>query len=459
MIRSLKNLYLENGIKKELSNSLNNVILAITFGVIFINITGGPALTGFAKELQAKEFIFGILMAMPVIGGLFQLFASYVLEKTKKRKKIFLVFGVIQRTLWVPVGLVPFIIPVTADSLRIWTVILLITAASSCGSFVNITFFSWMADLLPGNFRGRFFSLRTRISTIAGLIASLIIAKLLDVLPGFIGYATVFILAGVMGIMDILCFIKVVDVPMEAQEKKDSMLTIIKQAFKDHGYRRYLLFWTLWGFSINFSAPFINLYALGNLKMSFTEITITGQVVSNLTTIFFITKWGRFLDKFGSKVLLYITCTSTAVLLLLLVLASPDNYMPFLIFNLIGGVIWCGTDLANQNMLITHTPSQNRSMYIAIYSVLTTLLGNALAYVAGGYFLESVSKLNIHIFLGGSLLNNYQLLFIVSSIMRLSAALAFLPGVPKDNPAKLKDVYFQAITWMRSNLLNLSRTP
>jgi hypothetical protein len=458
MMKSLKNLYLENGIKKELGSSLNNVILAITFGVIFINITGGPALTGFARELQAKEFIFGILMAMPVIGGLFQLFASYVLEKTKKRKKVFLIFGVIQRALWIPVGLIPFVIPMEADSLRIWTVIILITVASSCGSFVNVSFFSWMADLIPGKFRGRFFSLRTRISTVAGLIASLIISKLLDVLPGFTGYTTVFILAGVMGVMDILCFIKVIDVPMETQEKKESMLNIIKQAFKDHGYRKYLLFWTLWGFTINFSAPFINLYALGNLKMSFTEINLTGQVVSNLTTIFFITKWGKFLDKFGSKVLLYITCTSTAVLLLLLVLASPDNYIPFLLFNLIGGMIWCGTDLANQNMLITHTPSHNRSMYIAIYSVLTTLIGNALAYIAGGYFLESVNKLNIHIFLGGILLNNYQLLFIVSSIMRLAAALVFLPGVPNDKPSKLKDVYSQTITWMRSNFSNISRT-
>lgn len=380
MKKSLTNLYIENSINKELRSSLNNVILAITFGMVFINITNGPALAGFTKELQAKEFIFGILMALPVIGGLFQLLASYILEKTKRRKKIFLTFGIIQRTLWIPIGFVPYFIPKQSASLRIWGVILLVTLASSCGSFVNVTFFSWMADLVPGSFRGRFFSIRTRISTIAGLTAGLVIAKLLDLLPGFTGYTTVFIIAGVFGTLDILCFIKVQGIPMEKQQKKESMALIIKNAFKDQGYRRYLLFWTVWGFSINLASPFINLYALGNLKMSFTELTLMGQVACNLTTIFFITKWGRFLDKFGSKLLLYITCIVTSILLIPLVFASPSNYLPYLMFNLIGGIVWCGTDLASQNMLITNTPMQNRSVYIAIYSVVTTVFGNAIAY-------------------------------------------------------------------------------
>jgi MFS family permease len=449
MRNALTNLYIEHGVDKELRKSLNYVVLGITFGTIFFNITYGPALTGFAKALGAGEFIYGILMALPVVGGLLQLYASHLLEKTRKRKKMFLVFGVIQRMLWIPVGLVPYVLPVNTGMLRIWSTILFITLASCSGAFINVSFYSWIGDLIPVNIRGRYFSLRSRIATIAGLLSGLIVAKLLDMLPGFPGYTTVFVIAGIVGILDILSFIGVKDIPMKDDESREPTGVVIKKALKDKHFVKYVLFWTAWGFGINFVAAFLNMYALDNLQMSFTEITITGQIVCNITTIFFIAKWGKFVDKYGNKPTLYITCTLTALILLLWLFATPENYIPVLIFNLIGGMIWCGTDITNQNMLITNTPTENRSMYVAIYFAITTIFGNALAYVLGGYFLEHIENITQHFVILGRNFNNYELLIIAGILLRL-AAIPLLVGLADERSSSMQKVYKDCYVKLKS---------
>lgn len=440
MKNALNDLYIEHGIEKELRKSLNYIVLGITFGTIFFNITMGPALTGFARALGAGEFVYGILMALPVVGGLLQLYASHILEKTRKRKKMFLIFGVIQRMLWIPVGLVPYILPVSTGMLRIWSTIVFITLASCSGAFINVSFYSWIGDMIPLNIRGRYFSLRSRIATIAGLLSGLIVAKLLDMLPGFPGYTTVFIIAALVGTLDILSFLRVADVPMKVNENKESTVRFIKKALKNKFFVRFVLFWTAWGFGVNFVSAFLNMYALDKLHMSFTEITLTGQIVCNVTTIFFITKWGKFVDKYGSKPTLYITCTLTALLLLLWLLATPENYIPVLIFNLIGGMIWCGTDITNQNMLITNTPDENRSMYVAIYFAITTIFGNALAYIMGGYFLEHIDTISENLVFFGRHFNNYELLIITGALLRLTSVL-LLTVLPDEGSASMKRVY------------------
>lgn len=445
-------LYIENGLSRELKRSLNYVILGVTFGMVCFTITGGSALTGYARELGAGDFIYGILMAMPVVGGVVQLYASYLLEKTGKRKSIFLTFGVVQRLLWIPIALVPYIVPSGINFFRIWSVILLITISSMSGAFVNVSFYSWMSDLIPINIRGRYFSIRSRFSTMSGLLAGFAAAWILDRLSGFTGYTVVFVISGIFGTADILSFIKVRDIPMKKPESHISMLKAIKESFSNTSFRKYVLFWTAWGFAINMSSPYFNMYALGPLKMSFMELTVAGQLACNLTTIFFITKWGRFLDRYGSKPVLYITCIGTALLPILWLFASPGHYVPILLFNLIGGAIWCGTDITNQNMLISNIPEDNRSTSIAVYFVITSLIGNALAYVAGGFFLEQVQKAASEVHFSGITFNHYEVLFILTSLMRLASVFIFLPGISENRSAPMKAVYAEAARNMKNQI-------
>lgn len=424
-------MYEERSLTRDVQRSLHLVIVAVTFGMVFLTITGGFPLTGFARSLGAGDFIYGVLMGLPVVGGVLQVFVSYLLETTRKRKKIFLIGGIIQRAMWVPIALIPYFLPMSAPLLRIWGVILLITVSSMSGAFVNVTFYSWMGDLIPGNIRGRYFSRRSMISTIASCLTGIGVGWFLDTVKGFSGYAIIFSIAALFGLLDILSFIWVTDPVMVSDEKKPAFFHMFKSVFKDRNYRTLVIFAAAWGFSVNISGPFYTVYMMEYLKMSFLQISLYGQVVSNIVTIIVVSRWGNLIDRFGNKPVLRLCALIVASLPFLWVFATPGHYGIVPVINLLAGALWCGVELSNQNLLLGLAPDKNRSMYIAIFFMVTTLIGNALAFVCGGFFLEQIKPIADawNLTLLGYPINYYHFLFILSGSLRYLSIFLFIPYI------------------------------
>ena len=115
--------------------------------------------------------------------------------------------------------------------------------ATASGSFMNISFTSWLADVVPIHIRGRYLGLRSSISTLFGLTGALVASLVIQKMPGLDGYMLVFGVATVFGIGDIATFIWIKDPPMHAVEHHrffDSMKTVLR----DRNYVKYLIFWT-----------------------------------------------------------------------------------------------------------------------------------------------------------------------------------------------------------------------
>ena len=159
-------LYDEVGMLPEIRRSILFMIFGNLFGNLFGTVTGSSALTGLAGDLGANDFIFGVLTAIPLFGTLMQLPAALLVSRTKKRKTYMLTFGLVSRALWILVGFVPFWIPVQPGWLRIWSLIFLVGLSSLGGSFINVCFTPWMADLVPISIRGRWLSARDRIISV-----------------------------------------------------------------------------------------------------------------------------------------------------------------------------------------------------------------------------------------------------------------------------------------------------
>jgi hypothetical protein len=64
-------------------------------------------LAGFARELGLGDLLYSVMLAMPVLGGTVQIVASFVLEKKRKRKEIFLLSGLVNRLPWLLVAVLP----------------------------------------------------------------------------------------------------------------------------------------------------------------------------------------------------------------------------------------------------------------------------------------------------------------------------------------------------------------
>lgn len=419
----------------ELRRSLNLIILAITFGMAFFTVYTGPALTGFTRSLGAGDLVYAVIMAMPVVGGVVQVFASYFLENTGKRKPIFIFFGFIHRLFWIPIALVPLLFPASLNTIRIWSVTLLITISSVANSITSVAFTSWMGSLVPMDIRGRFFSKRTMISTITCALTALGVGKFLDLVPGFNGYAIVFIVVALLGSVDIVCFIWIKDPPMELPEEKIPFFKLFTQPYGNPNYMRFILFVSVFNFGVNFAGPFFNVYMLEHLKMDFFIISLFTQFISNISTIIFIRYWGRLADKYGNKPVMAACCTLIIILPFLWLFVTPQNYFIILFINFLGGALWPGYDMTAMNLSIWLAPEKNRSIYVANYTLIISLIGIATAYVCGGAFMEFsrdlVNHLNIPLF--NFKIDSFKILFASSGLIRLIAVSFLLKGFKEDH--------------------------
>jgi len=68
---------------------------------MFATLTGGVFLTGFALYLGMNEVMIGILAAMPFLATVFQLPASYVIERKGGRRLVAYGAAAMARTVWI----------------------------------------------------------------------------------------------------------------------------------------------------------------------------------------------------------------------------------------------------------------------------------------------------------------------------------------------------------------------
>ena len=355
----------------EVLRMLNIIILSAAVGTFLFTAQGGVAFAGYASSLGAGEFAFGLISALPVLASLIQIYASNLVLKTGKYKTMFLVGGIVQRASWIVVAFIPYILPV--EDSRLWLLIVLVTLAAMSGSCVAITHTTLMGSVVPIDIRGRYIATRQKVCTAASLLFGLCIAFMLDYIPGFLSYTVVFGVGGIAGLIDILMYTGIKFSVIPNKPEGFSLLASIKTCFTHSKMRNYLLFWTFWSFSINISGPFFNKYAIDVLSLSYMSIIIFGQIVAQTMSFLVISRWGVFLDRYGSVPMMMISTISSTAIAFVWLLAVPGSVWPLFIFSFLGGIFWCANDAGMVNMQLSHTPSESRPAALAVYAVFTSV--------------------------------------------------------------------------------------
>lgn len=427
----------------ELKKSLRLVTLAASLGIPFFSITTGPALTGFLRQLGAGDFVYSLIMTVPVLGAVIQIFASYFLENMGRRKFLFILSGIIHRIVWIPIALIPFILPHNQGRVGIWLITIIIAVSGTANSIVGLTFNSWMGSLVPVEIKGRFFGRRAMIYTITGGIAALSCGFLLDKIPGFPGFAVVFIIAALLGLADISMFFWIKDPPFDIPEEKLPFMKLLKEPYTNKNYIKFALFVSLWYFGVNVAGPFFNVYTIEKLHMDFFTISLFTQAIANISTIISVRFWGNLSDKIGSKPTMFLCCCILFTLPFIWLFATPQNTWVVLLINFFSGIFWPGFELTALNQSIWLAPKKNRSIYLANYTLLVSLIGTAAAFLCGGAIMESSKKIMSHLdvnFLMGQKLNSFHLLFIISGIVRFLVFVFLFKSYSESNSQSIQVV-------------------
>lgn len=457
-------LFDREGLDADTVKLLNVMIIAIIGGTTWTYIATGFTMTGYLKQgLGASDTLYALILALPTTADLFQFLASYLLERWLPRKKTILVSGLIQRLVWIPFGLVPFIIPMEQAHLRIWTVLILALVSASMAPMYSVTLFSLLADAIPSRIRGQYLASRSRISTLVALGFGFLIGAMLDAIPGYTGYAVAFVIAGTMGVADILCLMLAKFPPMKRSPTPESLLRMLGNVFRDRNYVRVTIFGAFYCFATYLARPFFNVYMTEHMNLNNMQMAIFGEGnvgigggIASIVMMLVITSWGRANDRFGARPMLTIHAVASAFIPLIWAFMRPGMVWMVGCASVLTGIHWHAFELGTQNMFIKLAPEKNRSMYIAIY-VTFAHLGTAIGQLTGGLISDNVlaGLEQMNLTLGSWTPLRYNYLFFLSFLLRI-LAVALLPGVREENVYTVREIVKAA---GRSIARFLSRTP
>jgi MFS family permease len=420
--------------KFDLKRSLENITLEGAFAMVFIVLTGGAFLIGFALLLGANDFEIGLLAAIPFLAQAAQLVAAYLVDLTGKRKLITIQSIFVARQIWWLLIPLPFL----SGAWRLYFLLIVFGISSSAAMMANAGWMSWMAELVPGRIRGRYFGFRSAVLAISTIIATLVGGAVLDHfktrnLEGQ-GFAIIIAISCLFAFIALLLLKKFPDRPMPPAR---AHWTYLLEPLKNSGFKHLIKVFTFWNFSLGISAAFFAAHMLTNLKMSFTQISLYASAAS-IAAILLNKPWGIIVDRFGSKPVI-VVCAFGLALVPMIWWIPRQGHLEILIFEAAySGALWTGFNLAAFNIPIANSPKVGRTTYLAMFSVITGL-GFFIASILGGFLAENWK--NIHYQLGFQTIVNYHILFAISTTLRLLAAflaLGFHEPTEKDVPSMIQ---------------------
>ena len=431
-------LYAEIQATPERTRSIRSMFFANLFGNLhaIICASGTTAMIQLANFLGAGDFEYGALTAIPLAAAVFQIPFSQLVSRTHKRKKYILTIGLFSRVLWLVIGLIPFILPMDPKWLRLWTVLILLGISSVCGSMINVCWFPWMADIVPMRIRGRWMSRRDAIVQIFNVLFGLFVSFLLDRMPGEIKYTVVFTLGAIFGMMDMLMFTFVEEV-YSTPPVKTKIAKSIGTVLHDRRFMRFVVFWTAWCFTANMSGMYISRYALNELGMTNTQVTLCGSITACAVTMIAISQWGKIMDRYGCKPVMLICGIVASLTQGFFLFASYGQIWMMIAHNFFGAMFWCGSNLAATNMQLSYSSDEQRPAYIALFSCLTSLFGAFAGIMVGGAALDWMESIGVP-GLGG--FDRYKILIATAITLRFSVVLFLVPKMDNDRDKTTKEM-------------------
>lgn len=442
----LTRLYDEAKLPQAIRRSLSLILLGNLFGNLHAIICGGgtTAMIGLANQLQAGDFAFGLLNGIPQAAALLQIPFSLLVNRTHKRKKYLLTYGLFSRALWLLFGFIPLIVPQEPAGLALWMLIFLLGISSCCASAINVCWFPWLSDLAPISIRGRWFSIRDSVVAACNLLFGLLVARLLDTLPIESRYVIIFLIGGAVGILDMVCFGFCKEV-YSAPPQRLHFGGILKDILRNKPFLRLVIMWTAWCFAANLCGPYLARYSVNEMGLSFTQMMVFSTAAASIATILVISRWGKALDHYGCRSVMLVAAVANALTDGFYLFSTPGNIVPVLLRNFVGALCWSGTNLAATSMQLSASPDESRPSYIAVFACVTSLIGTTLGTLAGGLLLEGWQ--NAGWFTGA--FDRFKALILLAVILRLCVAVFLVPPLTNDRegtPKQLIHSVFNGLT-------------
>jgi MFS family permease len=433
-------------------DALRSALTVTTLGWIFGNVWNmtvtGAAFTLFARSLGASPFEMGLLSAIPYLAALVSLPASLLIERTGARKRIFFWGLYFQRGLWLVVGLVPlwlvsrYGLAATPVALSVFIPLFFISHAGNAVG--GPAWVSWMADVVPGRTRGKYFARRRMWALALAVPAAWFVGWFLDRMVGAGGAdrlatlrwcAILFTVAGVFGLADIVAFHFVPDVP-KTPHRGAGLLRAMAGPLRDKQYLWFAGFAaTLWFAVLPMQQQFYQYYLIERVELSNRAVQVMILVLPSLAQLLVLPVWGRACDRMGKRPLLLLATLGLVPIGLGWCLVGAGNLWLGYAMTVLGTALWTGVDVVNFNFVIELSGTRNSHPSRAggtAYHAVNSVILNGAAFSGGlvwGALAQWLKDWHWTPVSGWKTFTSFDVLFAVSGVLRLAAVVVFLPHI------------------------------
>lgn len=371
-------------------NIINGMMAAVVANLVT------PYFPTLAKRLGAGDFHQGLLTSLPAAIAIFTLIPGAILiDSFKNKKKITGSIMFANKIFYLLLAMVPFL----NGKLQPTVFVVLIGLMNFPGSIGVMGFQSSIGDIFEGEILGNAMALRNRYSSIIGMITAYLSAELITKLPKTEGHTIILyqiflVITFLIGLGEVISYFRFRGIKGSSSEGEIKLLETVKATIKTiPGQKKYIIFTIcslIFYFGWQMGWPLFNMYTMNNLQGNeqwFARMAIASSVSSILT----YTLWAKYANKKGSNFALAIATIGMSITPFLYALSR--SLVELVIFNVIIGVSVAGTTQILFNMLIEVTPTENRTIYIAIYNTLI----NFSAVISPIIGVAIANSLSIHI--------------------------------------------------------------
>jgi Na+/melibiose symporter-like transporter len=340
------------------------------------------------------------LASLPMLTNLLQPLGALLSNRTDSRHKYGLWIFLPSRLLWLLLlaGII-FVDRFDGNSRQlVYLTLALLLTSNILGALGGASWMSWLAALVPPKLRGRYYSGRNIVCSLANLLCLPIASFIVSNWRGteIAGYGIALGIAIIAGLLSLGCQQFMLDInPQDYRnqaQQSESLFTGLTASLADRNLVIFLIYFALWAFAVNLSTPFFNLYMLDNLDVDLNWVTLFSSIGTG-TNMLMLIVWGRIIDRFGSRRLLI--CTGLAVVMMPLFWLLTDLpqvhaqlWIYLAIFHVFWGGMWAAIDLGNNHIQIAIVPIEHHATFFAIAAAVAGISG-ALGTTAGGILIQS----------------------------------------------------------------------
>ncbi|MDA1015155.1 MAG: MFS transporter, partial [Planctomycetota bacterium] len=380
---------------------------------------------------------------------------------------------------WIPIGLIPWFLPVPGTTAIYWLLGLMAIRAAIVAA-TNCSWNSWLRDLIPrktlNSTMARRMAVTTVVSAIVGLSGALFLdwwkVEFPDAVPE--GYAWLFLVGAVLLGMASPVFMACMPEPLMPPRDvlQSSLRSIMAVPLRDVNFRRLARFLFVWTFAANLALPFFAVYMLRRLGMPLTQVMLL-TMLSQISNLLLLRLWGPLADRFGSKAVLSLSITIYLIVFVGWVFTTlPDRHaltLPMLVvLHLLMGIATAGVSFTTTTIGMKLAPPGQATGYLAVSS-LAINIGTGLGPLVGGplgdYFSQRKLSLNFQwtdpgqrLQLSAFDVTGFDFLFLMSAGLGL-VALAFLARVREEGEVSREEVLDEMWEQTRLQFRTVSSAP